>query len=158
MSPAYLLGLSFTLLVVLSIATALYLSWRKRNALHTGLAQLLEDITEQQQVRKTRLSRTLLEKFDLVEADAVRLSEQLVAAEKKFLQHYLHQSLLQKPNEHLYVELCQLLDVYIDSPAKQIRSKSDAESDDRLIASEPQATQADKNAAHPEPDWGDVFD
>jgi hypothetical protein len=159
MSPVYYLGISFTLIILLTITTVLFLSWRKRQGMHAGLARLLDIINEQQTERQKILGQTLSQKLDITDADAANLSLQLVGAEKKFLQHYVLQISQQAPSSALYIELCELLDVYIatlvrpSSDQKNARSEADSASNQQA-----HQTAIESNQTLPEPDWGDVFD
>lgn len=164
MSPLIILGLSITLVVLSSICLALFLSWRRKNAVNRHLEHLLEDIAEQQNSRKKLLSRQLSNKFKLSEHDSDQLGEQLVGAEKKFLQRYVAQVIQQTPSSDLYPDLTELLNTYVNSICKHPQREEPESADlppptvTQEPDSSPEPVPAKSSETEPEPDWGDVFD
>ena len=162
MSPILLLSAIVTTLVLLGIGIFLYLSWRKKHRLHLHLVELLDEITDQQSKRKNRLLRRFTDKLNLPHSDAQPITEQLIGAEKLFLQQVMEQCLQQTPNEQLYLQLCELLDIYFNQliglkSAQAVANDSASETNtvEETPAQEVHLVNPD---APPEPDWGDVFD
>lgn len=164
MSAILLLSVIITTLVLSSIAIFLYVSWRKKHRSHLQLVELLDDITDQQSKRKNRLLRRFTDKLNLSHSDAQPIAEQLIGAEKLFLQQMMQQCLQQKPNEQIYEQLCELLDTYFNQLSGLKNSPADAskKTDSDNNVEEPAASAEDQQPlnpdAPPEPDWGDVFD
>lgn len=159
MSPVLLLSIIMTTLVLLSVGIFLYVSWRKRQHVHAQLVELLDDITEQQSKRKNRLLRRFTDKLNLPPSDANPIAEQLIGAEKLFLQQMMAQFLQQKPNEQLYEQLCELLDTYFHQLIG-LKNSSAAATDKNAVPETATIAEAPplNPDAPPEPDWGDVFD
>lgn len=162
MPPILLLSAIVTTLVLLGIGIFLYLSWRKKHRFHLHLVELLDEITDQQNKRKNRLLRRFTDKLNLPQSDAQPITEQLIGAEKLFLQQVMEQCLQQTPNEQLYEQLCQLLDTYFNqliglksAQAAVNESAREANTAEESSAEEVHPLNLD---APPEPDWGDVFD
>lgn len=153
-----------TSFVLVAIISALTLSWFKKRKQNRQLEQLLDEIKEAQNSRKTKLSRKLTRQFDMTETDAQGVSEQLIGAEKLFLQQYFDQLLKQKPSDIVYVQLCELLDYYLNSVALQNTDLSQTSNTTQPIASDEEITytaekpKPESTENKPEPDWGDVFD
>ena len=163
MSPILLLSAIVTTLVLSGIGIFLYVSWRKKQRFHLLLVELLDDITDQQTKRKNRLLRRFTDKLNLNKNDAEPITEQLISAEKLFLQQMMEQLLQQKPNEQLYEQLCELLDTYLNqlitikhSPTQPATKTATLEHAAEATTTE--ETQPDNPDAPAEPDWGDVFD
>lgn len=159
-----LMGVAVTGLVLLAITSFLYLSWQTKRQQHRQLEQLLDEIKERQNSRKNKLSRKLSRHFNLTETDAHGVSDQLLGAEKVFLQHYIDQLLQQKPNDIVYDQLCELLDCYLSKLTPQAYSGDSSPTPDLAppiaatkVTKETNDAIATQNAS-PEPDWGDVFD
>ncbi|MCK9607874.1 MAG: hypothetical protein M0R33_15630 [Methylomonas sp.] len=162
-----LMGALLTSFVLVAIISFLTLSWFKKRKQHRQLEQLLNEIEETQNSRKTKLSQKLTLQFEMTENDAQGVSEQLIGAEKLFLQQYIDQLLNQKPSAIVYDQVCELLDYYLDSLALQNTDSSQTSNTTQPISSdaeithitaEPQPKPTEKPDAKPEPDWGDVFD
>lgn len=150
--------------VLVAIISFLTLNWLQKRKQHRQLEQLLDDIQERQNSRKNRLSRKLTRQFDMPEDEAQGISEQLIGAEKLFLQHYIGQLLTQKPSDIVYDHLCELLDDYLNrlphqnkDSAKAAKTQQSA-SDPEIASVAPETDPAENSNAIPEPDWGDVFD
>ncbi|PPD35113.1 MAG: hypothetical protein CTY19_03165 [Methylomonas sp.] len=162
MSPILLLSIILTTLVLLGIGIILYFHWRKKQRIHLQLVEILDDITDQQSKRKTRLLRRFTDKLNLQQSDAQPIAEQLIAAEKLFLQQMMEQLLQQTPNERLYEQLCELLDTYFNQLIGLKNSQVDANkpaNEEKTVETAPtEASQPDNPDTPPEPDWGDVFD
>lgn len=157
-----LMGVLVTTLVLLAIIGFLSVSWFKKRKQHRQLEQLLDEIKERQDTRKNKLARKFARHFDMGENDAQGISEQLIGAERRFLQQYIDQLLKQKPSDIVYDQLCDLLDYYLNSLVPRGKDASQpAETADtappvgEMTANE-QAAGETQNT--PEPDWGDVFD
>lgn len=150
--------------VLVAIISFLTLSWLQKRKQHRQLEQLLDDIQERQNIRKNRLSRKFMRQFDMSENDAQGISEQLIAAEKLFLQRYIGQFLTQKPSDIVYDQLCELLDDYLNRLPHQNKDSSEAAkirqtaSDPEIASVAPETDSAENSNAIPEPEWGDVFD
>ena len=153
-----------TLLVLLSIFIMLLHSWRKKNALHKNLEQFLEDINDQQNARKKHLARQLGIKLKQSKNDAEQLGEQLVDAEKKFLQCYVTQVIQQMPSNTLYTELTEVLDLYVNNLSKHLQDdETKAAKSAHALNTREESNSSEEpapTAQNPEqePDWGDVFD
>ena len=163
MSPILLLSVIVTTLVLSGIGIFLYVSWRKKQRFHLQLVELLDDITDQQTKRKNRLLRRLTDKANIDKNDAEPLAEQLIGAEKLFLQQMMEQLLQQKPNQQLYEQLCELLDTYFNQLITITHSPTQPATKTATVEQCAEATtteeiQQDNPDAPAEPDWGDVFD
>lgn len=164
MSAILLLSVIITTLVLSIIGIFLYVSWRKKHHSHLQLVELLDDITDQQSKRKNRLLRRFTDKLNLSHSDAQPIAEQLIAAEKLFLQQMMEQCLQQKPSEQIYEQLCELLDTYFNQLISLKDSPTDApkKATNENNTEDPVASREDQQPlnpdAPPEPDWGDVFD
>jgi len=155
MSPVLIISLLVTLFVSFSIVILLTLSWRKKKRQHREFECLLDDIKERQEARKNKLTRLLAEKHHLAQTDAQDLTEQLILAEKSFLQQFIDQQLQQSSVEHFYEHLCELLDNYLNCPPSESNPKS-GNTVQSLSKNTRRITNDDIKT--PTPDWGDVFD
>lgn len=159
-----LTAITVTCLVLLAIVSFLYISWRTKRKQHRQLEQLLDEIGERQNSRKNKLSRKLGRHFNMPESDVQGITEQLIGAEKLFLQQYIDQLFRQQPNDIIYDQLCELLDCYLNrlmAPGGDSSQSSD-KAHPRAATDELAAIKADDFTENPltspEPDWGDVFD
>lgn len=153
MPPLVLLGLLSTLVLAIAIAGFLLLTWRKKRKQHDEMERLLDDISARQGSRVHKLKKHLIQKHRLDAQQAENFTQQLIAAEKRFLQQFIDQRLQQQSIEYFYEQLCELLDGYLDIPPTLSDSKNPA---DGLAHSQTRITES--NIDTPAPDWGDVFD
>lgn len=156
MTQSLFISALLTAMVLLAISGFLYFGWRKKRKLHRHLEQLLNDVNDQQVIRKGQLTRRLQQSLSVSPEAAQRLSRDLLGAEKLFLQQCTAQLLQHKLDENFYAQLCELLDCYLNSLAQDNNSATQtSETDAQGIA--PQTRLPAEDAA-PELDWGDVFD
>lgn len=159
MTPILWFGGLSTLVVFVFISLFLFLSWRKKRRQHREFERLLDDVKDRQLGRANKLKRQLGKWLQLQPEDIEALSQQLLTAEKRFLQQFIDQQLQHASNEHFYAQLTELLDVYLNTLSEPIKhseessvsepSKPGNNQDERVV------TYA---SASPAPDWGDVFD
>lgn len=158
-APVSILGL---LIFLLSISALLLVMWRKRRRRHNEFELLLDDIKDRQAPRANKLTRRIMEKCKIDRANAQVLSEQLISAEKLFLQHFIEQQLQHKSVENIYEQLCELLDSYLSAIPNQDYSqekpldKIAANQVNEVLSADPNNPKPHETV--PEPDWGDVFD
>ncbi|WP_150050978.1 MULTISPECIES: hypothetical protein [Methylomonas] len=162
MNLLWLIGSLTTASVVILITGVLLLIWRNKNQRHRDFERLLDDIKNRQTMRGNLLARRLADKLNVDKTDALGLSEQLITAEKLFLQQFIDQQMQQKPIEQFYEQLCELLDSYLAVTCPKCHASNSAPSSHdatpltETTGSEPAHSE---NAANPdEPSWGDVFD
>ena len=165
MNTVLITGLSETLLALLFIAGLIVYKSRERRHRHADFEKLLDDIKDRQGLRANKLIRHLGGRQHIGQADAQRLSEQLIEAEKTFLQQFLSQQLEQQSVASFYENLCQLLDTYLDagnSPDKQEKQSytQDNQSNHTRVGADKDAADANQSpeSAAEQPTWGDVFD
>lgn len=162
MTTILLISLAVTLLFIVLIAGFLILSWHKKRQSFTQFEQLLADITDQQNTRSDALTHRFIEDIHIDPTLAQSSSNQLIAAEKLFLQHFINQQIQQQPLDNFYIQLCDLLDSYFSTLSQLENTERKAPISSAIIQSPENhtSTQDIKPApdASPEPDWGDVFD
>jgi len=162
MNPLWLIGSLTTALVVILITGVLLLIWRNKNQRHREFERLLDDIKNRQTTRGNLLARRLADKLNVDKTDALGLSEQLITAEKLFLQQFFDQQMQQKPIEQFYEQLCELLDSYLAVTCPKCHTSNSAHSaHDTTPLNETSGSELehpDITANPDEPSWGDVFD
>ena len=113
MTPIVWVNILWAGFVLMLILIVLILFWRKKQQRHIEFERLLEDVKDRQESRPSSLSRRMVEKFRMDALAAQALSEDLITAEKRFLQQFIEQQLQQKSVENIYAQLCDLLDSYL---------------------------------------------
>lgn len=106
-----------SLLLLSVIAVAIFLSWRKKQRKNHDFNNLTDDIKDRQPVRSSQLQRRLADYVSQKNL-AEDISEQLIAAEKLFLQQFLEQQMQNNSISGFYENLTELLDSYISSILK----------------------------------------
>ncbi len=151
-----ILFLSFALFLILFW---LGMAWLKKRQLHRSFDRLLDNIQDRQSARADSLARRAIDRFHMNQVDAKNFSQDLLAAEKVFLQQFIDQQLHKKSVENFYDHLCDLLDSYLAAMPKQQTVEG--------MQTNPAATaQADVDEGESKPaaavpaeeTWGDVFD
>src|SRR5574343_481305 len=88
--------------------------WRKKHKLSHDLKNLTEDIHDRQPLRLNQLKRRLVEQAGLKD-QGEQIADQLIAAEKSFLQSFLTQQTQHEGIGHFYEQLTELLDGYVNA-------------------------------------------
>lgn len=114
MTTVTLISILATSLILLLISVFLFFSWYQKRQSFRQFEQLLTDIVDQQNARSNKLTRCFIDKRHLDETHAQNLSNQLISAEKLFLQHVINQQIQQQPLDDFYPQLCVLLDSYFN--------------------------------------------
>lgn len=151
MTTSLLIALILTLLIILLTASLFYLNWQQKREHHRQFERLLDDFDGRQADRNNLLIQHLTDAYGMKRNAAEVLANQLISAEKLFLQQFIKQQLQHKSVEGFYQQLCELLDAYLDKlptagqPASPFHSANDAN----------KTASVDDT---PPPEWGDVFD
>lgn len=144
-------------LILVFIAIVFGFKWRQRRRHHRDIEQLLEDIETRQVLRGQQLSRRLQEHFGLDSEPSSQLSDQLIDAEKQFLQAFIEQQLRQASVSSFYENLCEVLDAYYQT-LKAVGKSSHNNPSPIPSAEEQKAELEALLPINDVPDWGDVFD
>jgi hypothetical protein len=162
MTPIVWVNILWAGFVLMLILIVLILFWRKKQQRHIEFERLLEDVKDRQASRSASLSRRLVEKFKTDALAAQALSEDLITAEKRFLQQFIEQQLQQKSVENIYEQLCDLLDSYLLAMPNQggVAEKVPEQSvDQNRLADEPSDSEsAEDEAILPDDAWGNIDD
>lgn len=130
MTPVLVIGLLATLLISFFIAIPLFVNWRNKRGRILEFERLLDNINDRQNARIDKLTQRFTGRHKLNQADAQKLTQRLIVAEKLFLQQFIDQQLQQESVEHFYEQLCELLDNYLNSlpPHQAITPNTPADS------------------------------
>ncbi len=164
MNTVLIYGLSEALLALAFIAGLIFFKSRERRRRHADFEKLLDDIKDRQDLRAKKLVRHMIGNQQFDQADAEKLSADLIEAEKLFLQKFITQQLQQQPVADFYENLCQLLDSYLDSAIPPNGLEQSSVDQEHPLANEQAANNQNATAVDqpPSPDepptWGDVFD
>ncbi|MGR8930205.1 MAG: hypothetical protein ACU836_06140 [Gammaproteobacteria bacterium] len=143
-------------MLLLIIATLLYVNWRDKRKHHQQLERLLDDIQSQQATRGDKLIQRLEKGYDFNASKARNLSKQLIVLEKEFLRGFIQQQVHQQPIEYFYQKLCKLLDNYLkellDSALEIPKEYETTQPASGLDKHDIAKFETDDR------DWGDVFD
>ena len=162
MTPIVWVNILWAGFVLMLILILLILFWRKKQQRHIEFERLLEDVKDRQESRPSSLSRRLVEKFKIDALTAQALSEDLITAEKRFLQLFIEQQLQQKSVENIYAQLCDLLDSYLlampnqGSVAEKLPELS--VNQNRLTNESSDSESAEDEAILPDDAWGNIDD
>lgn len=127
MSNVWLITGLEAILMLIVIGSLAFVNWRKKQQRNTEFDQLLDDVTDQQQPRRNKLTKRFMDKFGVDQSKAIDLSEQMLTAEKVFLQFFIAQQMQQQSVAGFYENLCQLLDSYLVAHPTAIAGTSDDE-------------------------------
>jgi arginine deiminase len=162
MTPIVWVNILWAGFVLLLILIVLILFWRKKQQRHIEFERLLEDVKDRQESRSASLSRRMVEKFKMDALAAQALSEDLITAEKRFLQQFIEQQLQQKSVENIYAQLCDLLDSYLLAMPNQgdVAEKLPEQSVDQngLADESSDSESAEDEAILPDDAWGNIDD
>lgn len=115
MTTTLAIGIAATLMISLSIAIPLFVNWRIKRKRISEFERLLDDINARQEARVSRLKQQFVDRHHLDQTEAQNLTQELIAAERLFLQQFIDQQLQQESVEGYYEQLCELLDKYLNS-------------------------------------------
>lgn len=148
-------------IVIAIFMVQIFLAGKKHKHQHQQLEKMLDQVAAKEAERKSSLLKFLVENQVYQEQQAMELSSELIAEEKKYLLAFMQQQLSQQEDSDIYNPLCQLLDSYMrvaaGRPPESTQNTTDREADtgstdteEEVADGQEQAIQSDDNKADDE--------
>jgi hypothetical protein len=102
-------------LAFLGLVIYVWSFWKQNKKQAIELENLLNELTCSEPARKALLLKHLALKRHMQADTAARLSEQLIASERQFLQFFINYRLVQTSGKDFYAHLINLLDFYLSA-------------------------------------------
>ncbi|OAI29487.1 hypothetical protein [Methylomonas koyamae] len=145
---------------LIALAVLLLARGREKKRRQAEIEELLAEIKDRQERRGDRLQLALIEKYRFGEEAAHSVAEVLMLAEKQFLYQFVEQLLGRQPLAGCYLNLCDLLDSYLNGALAAAHPPANAAAPSAVepAAGNAAAAAGAETELPPPPDWGDVFD
>lgn len=108
-----ILSFEITLILFIVVCVLFFFSWKRKKISTVEFEQLLDNVNNQQEERKTQLIQFLINDYGVEEDEATESGMYMVEAEKQFLQQFIKQQLEKTPVTPFYENLTELLDQYL---------------------------------------------